>query len=159
MATIIEQKNDKIDQFMDDAEKDAVNAYWRWYDEKEYENIEDYEVLFRPHIEKMGWEFVKMTKRPLGCRFKIDETELQFGVTQSKIYVRAVKPARERENGQFIIEFILVLLLVIIGAYFFDAINIENPPTDSNAINQILGGILAVVLVGGGIFVLFGGNK
>ena len=59
-------------------------GYERWLDESEYEDIEDYSVLFAEKIEAEGGEIKKMLKRPFGvrARFKNLRADVTFKVVQ-----------------------------------------------------------------------------
>jgi hypothetical protein len=49
-----------------------INLYYRWSDEKEYEDFNDYIVVMKAWVEKEGFEFIKGTKKPFGFKFKGD---------------------------------------------------------------------------------------
>jgi len=59
---------------------DTLGYSWgRWQDEREYEDIKDYAQLFTKAIEKSGFQFVKMTKRPFGFIVKPNpEVAIQY---------------------------------------------------------------------------------
>lgn len=41
-------------------------GYFRWLDEKDYEDINDYATIYKKDTEDAGFTFIKMTKRPFG---------------------------------------------------------------------------------------------
>lgn len=47
-----------------------VNAYFRWQDEKKYENIDDYKNVL---IDVTHLDIIKMTKRPFGIKIKCSD--------------------------------------------------------------------------------------
>lgn len=47
-----------------------MNAYDRWQDEHEYEDINDYAVFVRSTLEACGAKLTKMTKRPFGFQME-----------------------------------------------------------------------------------------
>lgn len=49
------------------------NFYFRWQDEKEYEDIMDYQQALAPEILKFGGKIIKMTKRPFGVQFRLGD--------------------------------------------------------------------------------------
>lgn len=46
--------------------------HWRWMDEKEFEDINDYQKPLNPIAEKFGVKITKMHKRPFGFTFEVD---------------------------------------------------------------------------------------
>ena len=64
-SRIIDKLNSKDDKTFDV----MCNLYYRWQDEKEYEDINDYLEIIRKHIP----EAEKMTKRPFGVLVRIKE--------------------------------------------------------------------------------------
>ena len=48
------------------------NLYFRWLDEREYEDIKDYARAIIPIVNRYGCEFVRMSKKPFGFDFKAD---------------------------------------------------------------------------------------
>ena len=57
-------------------------GYSRWQDEKEYEDISDYAILFREDIEKAGGRFERMNKQPFGFVFRLGSLRFTFCVKQ-----------------------------------------------------------------------------
>ena len=56
--------NDKIEKIQS-AARTLTGLYWRWLDEKDYEDIEEYGAVISSTL---GFP-VKMTKRPFGFKF------------------------------------------------------------------------------------------
>lgn len=48
------------------------SLYWRWQDEKEYEDLAEYIEAFRSLATTHGVELIEMTKRPFGVKYKAD---------------------------------------------------------------------------------------
>ena len=65
-------------------------GWCRWMDEKEYEDINDYAVLFQKQVENKGGRFQKMTKRPFGFRAVVDQRTFQFYATATKLGVKQI---------------------------------------------------------------------
>lgn len=63
---------DQITAFFNDRNvTDQIGYLWgRYQDEKEYEDIKDYQAALPPF--PIGWTVVKMSARPFGFQFKID---------------------------------------------------------------------------------------
>jgi hypothetical protein len=49
-----------------------VQLYCRWQDEKQYEDIKDYQTVIQQNI-PVNFKVQKMTKRPFGFHFKVNE--------------------------------------------------------------------------------------
>jgi hypothetical protein len=60
----------KVVNFYKTNTNNFINLYFRWSDEKEYEDFNDYIALMKVWVEKGGFEFVKGTKKPFGFKFK-----------------------------------------------------------------------------------------
>ena len=60
----------KINEFFARIEPLILNLYSRWHDEKEYENINDYEDVIHKTM-PLGFSIIKMSKRPFGFTFDI----------------------------------------------------------------------------------------
>jgi hypothetical protein len=58
--------------FFHKAELTANMLACRWADEKEYEDIKDYMVPLQKVASEFGVKITKMTKRPFGCHFEVD---------------------------------------------------------------------------------------
>lgn len=63
---------DEINKFLDNVKnmERLSQLYGRYQDEKEYEDIKDYQVAL-PTLPK-GWTVTKMSSRPFGFQFTID---------------------------------------------------------------------------------------
>ena len=61
------------------------NGYSRWLDEKEYEDIKNYSVLYSDLVKSIGGEFLQMTKRPFGFKFKLDVATYHFFIKSNNI--------------------------------------------------------------------------
>jgi hypothetical protein len=68
-----------------------VNLYTRWMDEKEYEDIKDYEKVLTPYVEGIGGEVIKMTKRPFGIQFKLEGVKYHFFLTLKQYGYKVIK--------------------------------------------------------------------
>ena len=60
------------------------NLYERWYYEKEYEDIKDYQKPLEPIARSRGIRIIKMTKRPFGFVFQINHRNFQAFVSMTK---------------------------------------------------------------------------
>lgn len=68
-----------LSTLLNDTAETLGYGFWRWQGEGEYEDINDYAKLFTKAIEKSGFQFVKMTKRPFGFIVKLTPTvEIQY---------------------------------------------------------------------------------
>ena len=65
-------------------EQQLRGMFFRWQDEKKYENIEDYAAIVRPKVEAMGAKFIKMTKRPFGFQCMVDGKTYQMRMSTKK---------------------------------------------------------------------------
>jgi len=61
----------RIDKMVNDLTNLMISLAGRWSDEKDYENINDYAA---PIVQKLspGFLMTKMTKRPFGFQFTLD---------------------------------------------------------------------------------------
>lgn len=64
-------------------------AYIRWQDEKDYEDINDYSVMFESKVVEQGGKFLKMTKRPFGFKAEIGNLTFQYYCNSKAIGVKA----------------------------------------------------------------------
>ena len=50
-----------------------INLYYRWLDEKAFEDIKEYKIAIEKNIKLVGFNYkiVKMNKRPFGFDFQI----------------------------------------------------------------------------------------
>ena len=58
--------NDLIEKLLNALDSDLAHGYCRWQDEKDYEDINDYAVLYAAKAKQLGWEITKMISRPYG---------------------------------------------------------------------------------------------
>ena len=63
----------RINAFYFENENLVRNLYGRWLDEGQYEDISEYAKVFSKALKKHKFIFVKVTKKPFGFTFKIDE--------------------------------------------------------------------------------------
>ena len=72
-----------------DLEKLITNLYDRWYDEKDYEDINDYAEPIKTEVEKIGGQFLKMSKKPFGFTYQLADATYQLTMnTQQYTYKR-----------------------------------------------------------------------
>ena len=65
----------------EEAEKILLCLYSRWQDEKQYEDIKDYEKPLVDLLSKAQAQAVVMKKRPFGFTCKIGDATYQYSVT------------------------------------------------------------------------------
>ena len=58
--------------FFNLAETELSYLYERWQDEKDYEDIKDYQKPLNSIADAAGVVITKMNKRPFGCNFTVD---------------------------------------------------------------------------------------
>ena len=58
--------------FFNKAQATFEMLYDRWQDEKAYEDINDYQKPLESIARECGITITKMTKRPFGCHFSVD---------------------------------------------------------------------------------------
>lgn len=63
----------------------------RWLDEKEYEEIDDYAIMYKSEVEANGGKFVKMTKRPFGFVAEIEGVRVQFSANSESVSAKVAK--------------------------------------------------------------------
>jgi len=66
------EPSQRASDFFSAIEKKMAYLYGRWQDEKEYEDIKDYQLPLNPIAEQFGVTITKMNKRPFGFIFKVD---------------------------------------------------------------------------------------
>lgn len=81
----------KLKAIFSDVKERLENGYERWLDEKDYEDINDYAILFRAKVESGGGKFRKMTKRPFGFIAEINGFDYQFYANAKMVGARGVK--------------------------------------------------------------------
>jgi len=64
--------------------------YWRWQDEKEYENIEDYRLPLEAAAKARGVTITKMTKRPFGLLFTTPQGSYKADVTRKGVSYKRI---------------------------------------------------------------------
>lgn len=71
--------------FFKAAHRTLAGLWWRWQNEKAYEDINDYRKTLAPYAHSAGVTIEKMTKRPFGCVFSIaDGRRYQLSETGRK---------------------------------------------------------------------------
>ena len=84
-----EQKSPNALKFFNLAATEFSYLYERWQDEKEYENIKDYQKLLDSIAQPCGVVIIKMNKRPFGCNFTVDGKTFAIKMTATKYsYIR-----------------------------------------------------------------------
>lgn len=69
-------------------------GYSRWLDEKDYEDINDYAILFENFIKEVGGKLVSMTKRPFGFKCNIGGVIFHYRVTSSYYEYKYISNAK-----------------------------------------------------------------
>ena len=59
-------------------------AYSRWQDERGYEDIHDYEVLYKKPVADAGFTYLTITTRPFGFVFQGDDGKVYRAYCNSK---------------------------------------------------------------------------
>ena len=59
--------------------------YNRWLDEKDYEDINDYQLPLNAIAQKFGVTILKMNKKPFGCDFTVDGKTYKISVSATRI--------------------------------------------------------------------------
>ncbi len=65
------ERKEKALQFFENLSETITNLYSRYLDEKGFENIDEYAIVFRSEVEKIGGDFVKANKRPFGFDYRL----------------------------------------------------------------------------------------
>ena len=86
-----QERKEKAEKLFDEMGEVIGNAYERWVEEKEYEDINDYAVLFQPNVEAIGGQFIRMTKRPFGFIYTLDEATYQVSINNTSYKYRRIK--------------------------------------------------------------------
>jgi len=71
----------KVEKLLKVLDDQLGYGYGRWQDEKEYEDIKDYAVLYAKPAEKLGWKITKMTARPYGFHAVHSKEKLELEVS------------------------------------------------------------------------------
>jgi molybdate-binding protein len=77
-ALVKEMVTEKLNLLFNDAESAMIRGYSRWEHEREYEDINDYSVLFEKTIKKYSLNFVRMTERPFGFIVRVEFLNADF---------------------------------------------------------------------------------
>ena len=77
--------------FFNQAEETIVNLYCRWQDEKEYEDIKDYQKPLNSIADAAGVAITKMNKRPFGCNFTVDGKTFVLKMTARQYSYQRIK--------------------------------------------------------------------
>lgn len=75
-------------QILNDLYQTAVNAYSRWLDEKEYEDIADYQPIFDSIIEGHGGTITRMLKSPFGFKFVLGDKTFRLSVNSNSMTLK-----------------------------------------------------------------------
>jgi hypothetical protein len=68
--------------------------YSRWQDEREYEDIKEYQLpLDKIATEFVGLKITRMNKRPFGCDFTVDGQKFRAAVTSRDITLQSWRAA------------------------------------------------------------------
>lgn len=84
------QKSKAAKDFYEKAQNLLSDLYSRWSDEKEYEDIKDYQKPLDPIATKCGVIITKMTKRPFGCQFTVDGKTFSFFITSGWVEYKRI---------------------------------------------------------------------
>lgn len=79
------EKSERASDFFDSITKKLGNLYGRWLDEKEYEDIKDYQLPLNSDATNFGVVIVKMNKRPFGLDFTADGRTYRISVKSRSI--------------------------------------------------------------------------
>lgn len=71
----------RVEQLLAAIEEAIGYGYGRWQDEKKYEKIEDYAVLYAKKAKALGWTITRMTSNPYGFHATHEEAKLELQVT------------------------------------------------------------------------------
>jgi hypothetical protein len=84
-----EQTSQNALKFFNLAETEFSYLYQRWQDEKEYEDIRDYQKPLDSIARPCGVVITKMNKSPFGCNFTVDGKTFAVKITATKYsYIR-----------------------------------------------------------------------
>jgi hypothetical protein len=85
-------EGEKAQKFHNDIMGTLNNLYSRWLDEKEYEDIKDYQVPALVDAAKKHGVFIsKMTKKPFGLIFTVNGAPFQAYVTTTRFGWKRLK--------------------------------------------------------------------
>lgn len=68
-------------RFYNDAAKTMAYLVARWSDEGQYEDINEYVKSLEPIAEQAGVKIIRMTKKPFGCKFSVNDVIFQISIT------------------------------------------------------------------------------
>lgn len=91
MAKITSTIKPRVEKLLAALDQPIGYGYSRWQDEKKYEDIADYAVLYEAEAKKLGWEITKMTPSPYGFRavHRKAKVELEVSVRASELTWKA----------------------------------------------------------------------
>ena len=90
--TDIERSRIALNLFESKILQDSLTeGYYRWQDEKKYEDIKDYSVLFLKLIESANCKFIEMTKRPFGFKVRIENAIYHYFINASSIGYKGIR--------------------------------------------------------------------
>jgi len=85
------ERKEKASKLFEELDGVMENAYSRWLDEKEYEDINDYAVLFQSKVEAIGGQFIKMTKKPFGFKFILEDATYHIYMNGTQYGYKRIK--------------------------------------------------------------------
>ena len=88
---MLDQPSPQALAFFNQAEKTLSYLYERWQDEKEYEDIKDYQKPLNSIAETAGVVITKMNKRPFGCNFTVDGKTFVLKMTARQYSYQRIK--------------------------------------------------------------------
>ena len=71
----------KVEKLLKVLDDQLGYGYGRWQDEKEYEDINEYAILYAGKAKQLGWEITKMTARPYGFHAVHSKEKLELEVS------------------------------------------------------------------------------
>lgn len=82
----IQERMTLANKIYEDIEETIINLFYRWQEEKDYEDINDYALLIKPMIEQNGGILLNMNKRPFGVTYQLSDAVYQISVYASGKY-------------------------------------------------------------------------
>ena len=86
----MKEKSKAAEKFYREAKEVLIDLYSRWQDEKQYENIKDYQNSLNPIAKQFGVVITKMTKRPFGCEFTVDGKTFRFNASATWVEYKRI---------------------------------------------------------------------
>ena len=77
--------------FFEKAVEIITNLYIRWQDEKEYEDINNYQKPLQKLADACKVRITKMTKRPFGCQFAVGDKVFKLCMTAKSYSYKRIK--------------------------------------------------------------------